>query len=123
MKNFWNLSLCFILLAACNSNTLVKKPKNLLTKELMIEIITDTYIAKAASTERNIMGDKHVNYHPLVYKKYQIDSVRFNSSLKYYISRINDSEKIFKAVEQKLEKQVTLLNKELKTEEKNTNSK
>ena len=108
-KTILLLGLFIGLLYACNSNTMIKKPDNLIEKELMIQVITDTYLAKAAFSEKNLQGKKHINYHPFVYQKYQIDSISFYQSLNYYASRIDENEEIFKTVEQNLNTQLEKL--------------
>jgi hypothetical protein len=47
---------------------------------------------------------RDVNYFPLVFKKYQIDSTQFKESNFYYTSRIDDYEDILNQVAARLEK-------------------
>lgn len=111
MKKLLILCIAITSLFSCNSNTIIKKPENLISKNLMIEIITETYIAKAAGNRKNINGDKRLNYHHIVYQKYQLDSTTFNNSLNYYISRIDESEEIFKTVSDNLDQKMINLKK------------
>lgn len=107
-------TLLFISVIGCNSNTIIKKPKNLISKDIMVDVLTDSYIAKAAQKIKNINGDRDINYQPFVYQKYGIDSITFNQSLKYYISDISLSEDVFKKVKDNIELQI----KELESDKK-----
>jgi len=86
------------LFVSCTSRTIYKEPKNLIPKEQMIDLWTDIYIANAAKTVKNNKLERKINYMPLVYKKYNIDSARFMESNIYYTSKIEDYEKMFNEV-------------------------
>lgn len=91
-----------VLLSSCTSNTIYKKPENLLSKKEMVNILTDMYLAEGARSVQNKDAEKLVDYMPLVYEKYKIDSVRFAESNFYYNTRIDDYEEILKTVDQRL---------------------
>ncbi len=118
------LFLGIALLMSCNSNTIIKKPDNLIPKQQMIAILTDTYLAKSAKNLTNTHGDKHISYHALIYQKHDIDSLRFHQSLKYYTSDISLNEEILKAVKATIDEQLDKKSKELEKEslEKSTKS-
>ncbi|NJB82320.1 DUF4296 domain-containing protein [Wenyingzhuangia aestuarii] len=107
----------FTALVACNSNTIIKKPENLIPKDKMVDILLDTYIAKTARNIKNVNGERTVNYHALIYKEHGTDSLAFNKSLKYYTSDIKQHEEILKLVEAKLEYRITATEKKLQQEE------
>jgi len=90
---------------ACTSNTIYKKPDNLIPEKQMIRILTDIYIANAARNVKTKDLTLYVNYRPLIFKKYGIDSLQFHNSNLYYMSRIDDYEAIYKKVEKRLKKQ------------------
>lgn len=94
----------FISIAACTSNTILKKPDDLIGKEEMVNIMTDLYIAAAAKHTPNKNDESNIDYASLVFDKYQIDSARFKRSNYYYTSKIDDYEKIYLEVEKRLEK-------------------
>jgi hypothetical protein len=104
IKNSITLVLVFLLLATCTSNTIYKKPKNLIPKIKMVDLLVDMYLANAATNIKNKDLKKKINYMPLVYDKYGIDSLRFNISNEYYMSRIDDYELLYKEVESRLKK-------------------
>ncbi|MGY5353012.1 DUF4296 domain-containing protein [Wenyingzhuangia sp. IMCC45533] len=117
-KLFYKFSIVIILaVVGCNSNTIIKKPENLIPKEMMIDVLTDTYLSTSAKNSVNVNGEKRVNYHALIYKKYNIDSLSFNESLKYYSSDIGLNEEILKQVKIKVEEQLNAKSKELKAKQ------
>jgi hypothetical protein len=93
-----------LLLINCTSNTIVEKPENLIPKDKMVDVLTDMLLASGAENIKNIQLQRNVNYFPLVYEKYKIDSTQFKESNFYYVSRIDDFEEILKKVEDRLSK-------------------
>jgi hypothetical protein len=91
-----------ILLVSCTSKTILEKPKDLIPKDTMALLITDLYIAKSAYSEKNINNERKINYVPLIYNKYKIDSTRFISSNYYYTSKLEEYDLIFKEVKANL---------------------
>ena len=91
-----------LLMLSCTSNTIIKEPNNLIPKEQMVDLLTDMYIANAAFSVKNKNLNRKIDYVPLIYEKYQIDSLRFHTSNLYYMSRIDDYEVIYKEVEVRL---------------------
>ncbi len=88
---------------ACTSNTIIKKPKNLISKEQMVDLLTDIFIADGGDNIKNTNLQRNVNYFPFVFEKYQIDTTRFKESNYYYTSRIDDYDEILGKVEKRLE--------------------
>ncbi|WP_010134968.1 DUF4296 domain-containing protein [Ochrovirga pacifica] len=107
MKHTSNLLalLCFVMMA-CNSNTILKKPKNLIPKEKMATILADTYIAKTARNSKNLNGDRSINYLSYIYQNHQTDSTTFHNSLAYYSANVSEHEEILKKVEARLSFQI-----------------
>ena len=96
---FLFLSIFFI---GCTSNTIIKKPDHLIPKKQMVDLLTDLVIASGAENIKNNSLQRNVNYYPLVFKKYGIDSTRFKESNYYYTSRIDDYEEILNKVDERL---------------------
>ena len=92
----------FVFLTSCTSRTIYKKPEDLISKNEMIDIWVDIYIANGTQTLKNKKLEKRINYFPFVYLKYNIDSARFMNSNIYYTSRIDEYEEMFQQVEKKL---------------------
>ncbi len=87
---------------SCTSRTIYKKPKNLIEREQMIDLWTDIYIAKGARSVKTKTLRKNIDYIPLILKKYNIDSSSFSESNIYYTSKIDDYEKMFEEVQERL---------------------
>lgn len=93
-----------LFLINCTSNTIIKKPENLIPKSQMVDILTDMFLASGAENIKNIQLQRNVNYFPIVYEKYHIDSTQFKESNFYYVSRIDDYEEILRKVDERLQK-------------------
>ncbi|WGH74858.1 DUF4296 domain-containing protein [Tenacibaculum tangerinum] len=102
MKYFIYIGIGLFLLS-CNSNTIYKKPKNLISKDSMIMLLTDMYIASSAKNQKNKFLKREKNYMILVYEKYKIDSTRFDASNTYYTSRVDEYSDILKKVKSNID--------------------
>ena len=71
----------------------------------MKALITDLIIASSAKYTKNKNNEKKLNYMPFVYEKYKIDSLRFSISNTYYVSEIEDYQKMMEDVKKQLELQ------------------
>ena len=89
---------------SCTSKTIYPKPSDLISKDSMSLLIEDLIIAGSAKNTKNITFRRKINYHPLVFEKYKIDSARFERSNFYYTSKIDAYEDIFSEVVSSLEK-------------------
>ncbi len=95
------LGIC-LFFGACTSNTIIKKPDNLIPKDEMVDLLTEMLLASGAQNIKNLNLQRKVNYFPLVFKKYNIDSARFKESNYYYTSRIDDYDEILGKVDERL---------------------
>ncbi len=93
-----------VLSGACTSNTIYKKPDDLIAKKTMVNLLTDMYLANAASEIKNKKLEKNKPYMALVYKKYGVDSTQFQHSNLYYMSKMEEYEGIYEKVEKRLQK-------------------
>jgi hypothetical protein len=93
-------------LVSCTSNTIYKKPKDLIPKDVMIDMLTDMYIANAGRSHKNVNEMRNLEYISLVYDKYRIDSARFNRSNVYYMSKIDEYEQMHEKVKERVEKMI-----------------
>lgn len=84
MKHFFYI-LIFFSLMGCNSVDRPKKPKDLIPKDKMSEIIYDLYILNAAKgVNKKVLELNGIMPSDYVYKKYGIDSLQFAQSNTYY---------------------------------------
>ncbi len=103
MKKLTAVILLLILVISCTSNTIYKKPNDLISEDLMVNLIVDMQIANSARNTKNKEGIRKLEYMPLVYEKFGIDSARFARSNFYYSTKIDDYSKLLKKVKAKLE--------------------
>ncbi len=87
---------------ACESKVNYKKPKNLISKDQMIDLLYDMHMANATQGIKDNNLEKNKNYMSLIYEKYKIDSTQFATSNTYYIANVSEYEDIFEEVELRL---------------------
>jgi len=87
----------------CTSNTIYKKPTDLIPKDTMAILIHEMIIAASAKNIKTINLQRKINYFPFVYDRFKIDSTRFMKSSLYYTSRIDDYDEILSKVKTTLE--------------------
>ena len=97
----------------CTSNTILEKPKDLIPKEQMVELITDLFIASKAKAIKNENLERKINYSSLIFEKYQIDSSRFKESNLYYTSKIDEYNEILNEVDIRLKLLIAQFEKEI----------
>lgn len=103
MKKGGIFFILILLIYSCTSNTIYKKPKDLIPKDTMVSLLTDMYIATSAKNQKNKFLKKEKNYVILVYDKYKIDSTRFDTSNAYYTSKIDEYSDILKLVKKNID--------------------
>ena len=96
-------ALALAFLVSCESKVDYEKPKDLIPKEVMIDLLYDMHLAVGSSNLRNKNLERDRNYMSIVYEKYKIDSTRFAISNIYYTSQVDEYEEIFEEVEKRLE--------------------
>lgn len=117
MKNISYLVFSIVFFIGCTSNTIIKKPDNLIPKNQMVDLLTDMLIAAGAENIKNINLERKVNYFPLIFEKYGIDSTRFKESNYYYTSQIDEYEKIIQKVNDRLKALKDKLDNEVKLQD------
>lgn len=112
-KVFWSF-IILISLYSCTSNTIYEKPKDLIPKDTMVSLMTDLYLASSSRNLKNINLQKGINYIPLVYAKYDIDSLRLKRSNFYYTSKVDEYQKLLEEVKLNLEQKRSLFSRQKK---------
>ena len=87
--------LLVIIISSCTSNTIFEKPKDLIPKDSMSILVQEMMIASSSKFFKNKDLQKNIDYMPFVYDRFQIDSVRFQSSNMYYMTKIDEYQEIF----------------------------
>lgn len=100
-------SIFFIILVisflGCQDINKPEKPKNLIGKDKMVDILTETYLANAARSVNNrAIIDKGIRMDSVIYKKFGIDSIQFVKSNAFYAADVNNYMELVQKVEAKL---------------------
>lgn len=78
-------------------------PENLISKSVMVQILTDAYLANASrNVSQKASKEKKVPLDSMIYAKYEVDSLQFVKSHTYYTSLLEDYKKILEKVDAKL---------------------
>lgn len=104
LKRFLLYTVCGVMMVSCYTFNKPDKPKHLLSKKEMVNIIIDLKLmASSNGSNKKILEDNGVYSDDYVYKKYHIDSLTFALNNDYYSFYINDYEEIYKEVKDSLE--------------------
>ena len=103
MKRFL-LFFAITILISC-SDSAIKKPDNLISKDEMADVIYDMALLQAMKLDNPAFLDQH-NLTPAIYiyNKYKIDSVQFAQNDRYYASMLTTYKEIYEKVNARLEK-------------------
>jgi hypothetical protein len=106
MKKLAVLFLCFALFGSCE-NAVVEKPDNLIDQDKMVDIMFDINVLEAMKSQTTLVLEANkINPNTYIYKKYNIDSLQFTNSDKYYASDVKKYKEIFDAVNKRIEEQM-----------------
>lgn len=116
-----------LLVSACYQYNKPEKPKNLISKDKMVELLMDIKIISSANaSNKKVLEDQKINLEKYILKKHNIDSLQFALSNNYYAYNIKEYEEIFTKVKDSLEKLEIIYKKlalkeaaETKTQKKN----
>lgn len=85
---------------------LVKKPKNLIDKDVMVDIIYDISILDAIRNQNPTSIDSFkINSRDFIFKKYKVDSIQFVKSNVYYSADYESYKLMFDKVIKRVDKQ------------------
>jgi hypothetical protein len=75
---------------SCQDVQKPEKPANLISQEIMIDILTDVYISNAARNVNNkLLRNKNIKLDSVIFNKYRVDSLQFVLSNNYYSSNLD----------------------------------
>lgn len=102
---YWYLVITTLFLVGCQDIKQPEKPIDLIEKDKMVEILTETYLANAARSINNkkIIAEG-IKIDSMIYRKFGIDSTQFAKSNAYYAADVNQYIEIFTSVESNLKK-------------------
>jgi hypothetical protein len=122
MKKLISLLAIIFILVSCKDEV-IKKPKRLIEKEVMVNIMYDLSLLEAIKYQNPASLDTfRINPKKYIYKKYKIDSLQFAQSNAYYASDYEGYANIVALLEDRLTKKkaetVALIKAEAKKEKK-----
>lgn len=90
-------------IVGCNT---AEKPKNLIERDKMIDVLYDMSLLEAIKTQNINGGISNKDANEYVYKKYKIDSLQFAESNKYYAFDLDEYKKMFDEVKTRLQHEI-----------------
>ena len=106
MNRYITIVLIALVIFSCNNIDKPKKPDNLISKDRMVDIITDISLMTAAKgLNKGLLEENAINPQNYIYNKYSIDSIQFSESNNYYAYDVKEYEEIYLIVKERLEKQ------------------
>lgn len=103
---------------SCKENV-VKKPKRLIEKDVMVDIMYDISILDAIRYQNPSSIDSFkINAKDFIFKKYKVDSLQFVNSNIYYSSDYEGYKIMFDQVVKRIDNQKTVADSLIKLEEK-----
>ncbi|WP_347923864.1 DUF4296 domain-containing protein [Pontimicrobium sp. SW4] len=99
---------CILVCIGCNSNRIEKpkKPKNLIKKEKMVNILYDMSILTASKgVNKKVLENNGIMPESFIFEKYDIDSIQFVLSNEYYAYNLDTYEEIYNNVKARLTKE------------------
>ena len=100
---YWLIFILAFSMVSCQNVKYPEKPKNLIPKDKMAEVLTEAYLANAArSIDNKSMLANGALIDSLLYAKFGIDSLQFLKSNDYYATNVNAYMEIFEKVEANL---------------------
>ena len=110
----------FLILVSLNLSCkegVVKKPENLIEKEVMVDFMYDLALLEAIKYQSpNALETHKINPDEYIYKKYKIDSAQFAQSNIYYASDYKEYKKMYDQINSRLVKNKSLLEEAIKNE-------
>lgn len=95
----------FLFCLACSHSTEPVKPKNLVSKSKMVDVLIDlSIVSSAKGLNKKVIEQNGITPDEYVYKRHDIDSTQFSESNVYYSYFIDDYKLILQQVEDSLNK-------------------
>jgi ABC-type phosphate transport system auxiliary subunit len=109
MKKLILLFIVIILTTVSCKDEVIEKPKNLIERNKMVDIIYDLVILEAAKSQ--VSGvQSYPKATKFIKEKYKIDSLTFAQSTQYYASDLKEYKKMYDEVKERLNAENKKLN-------------
>ncbi|WP_100610184.1 DUF4296 domain-containing protein [Confluentibacter lentus] len=105
LKKFIPYTIVLLFVVSCYQFKEPEKPKNLISKAEMVNILIDLKLIASvtAGDDIKVLDSNNVQSEKYIYKKYNIDSTQFALSNNYYAYHLEDYEEIYTKVKDSLE--------------------
>lgn len=104
------LLLAFLLvLISCTSA--IEKPKKLIEKDKMVDILYDIALLEAIKSQNVNGGINSKKANEFLFQKYKIDSLQWEENNKYYAADIEEYKKMYEEVKQRIQEETQKTNK------------
>lgn len=106
-RKYFFLILAMVLVFSACDEPVVEKPKKLVPRDRMVDMLTDMHIAESVFQNRRYSSDQvfqftEADFYYSILKKYNVVDTTFEKSLIYYSSYPKEFEKIYSRVLNKL---------------------
>lgn len=103
MKQFKYLIVICVLIASCSDSSEPKAPKNLISKDKMVDVLIDlSLVSSAKGINKKVLEKNGITPDEYVFKRFKIDSAQFSESNAYYSYYIDDYKQILNEVQDSL---------------------
>jgi hypothetical protein len=104
------------LILSCKEEV-VKKPENLIEKEIMVDVMYDLALLEAIKYQSpNALETNKINPDEYIFKKHKIDSAQFVQSNMYYASDYKQYKKMYDQISSRLKENKSLTEAAIKSE-------
>lgn len=104
MKKLLSIFVLLALLAACQDVQRMKKPKDLIPRDKMVDVLVEVSLLQAARNyNKGMLEEKGINPENYIWEKYDIDSLQFAQSSQYYAENYRQYEQIYSRAKEQLE--------------------
>src|SRR5690606_28575963 len=97
LKTFIPYTIVLLFVVSCYKFKEPEKPKNLISKAEMVNILIDLKLIASvtAADDIKVLDSNNIQSKKYIYKKYNIDSTQFALSNNYYAYHLQDYEEIY----------------------------
>ena len=100
---YFSFIIVVLLFLGCQEVKKPEKPSDLISKDKMVDILTDVYISNASRSINNkLLKDYNIKLDSIIYIKYNIDSLQFVKSNAFYSSNLKTYTTLISTVEERL---------------------
>lgn len=94
-----------LFLLSCQDLENMDRPKDLIAKQKMVEVLTDLSLLNSAKNyNKKFLEESGLKPDEYLYQKYDIDSVQLAHSTRYYARNYTEFEEIYRQVQENLQK-------------------